>query len=97
MFEEAYSTSGFLELLIASRQPGSVDFEYGWNQSVNNNRIGTGYTAFNFSKSTFQGRGNEITRKAMLINASVPISAYGMSQWYGSAEAYMALPVKRAR
>ena len=95
MFEEQYSTSGILEVLIASRQSGFIDLEYSANQNLIGGRdqlIRVGYNAFNFS-TTLQGRNSEIKRKAMLINASVPISVYGMSQWYGSAEAYMALPV----
>ena len=95
MFEEQYSSSGILEVLIASRQDGIIDFDDPGNQNAivgNQEPIRVGYNVFNFS-TTLQGRNSEIKRKAMLINASVPISVFGMTQWYGSAEAYMALPV----
>ena len=96
MFQQQFSTTGFLEVLIASRQKGSITFQYGLNQTAVQARdigINPGYNSFNFSTTTFQGHGNEINRKVILLNSSVPISVFGMNQQYSSTEGYMALPV----
>ena len=92
MFKSQYSTyNGALEILFASETSNTVYVTLPTGQDTFT--MGSGIYVRNVSTS-LRGSGDEKDNKAIFVNATDPISVFGLNQWVGSTDGYMAIPIE---